>query len=434
MSLEIQLLGPPVIVSESRDVYRFRSRKTWALLAYLLLTERPPSRSQIASLLFDQAEDPLGAVRWSLSEIRKALDIDGVVEGDPVVLQLASHVTVDVRTVTSGVWPQAATLSLGSELLEGLYVQASPAFDTWLLSQRHHLAAQSEAIAHEAAVGMMSRGDLSAALDLAATASALNPFDENHQALVIKLYRLSGDLEGAQRQFDSYAKLCREELGTEPGPAARSALRERPAAPVDELDRTALDAIVESGMAAIAAGATEAGVSSLRSAVALADRLADVEVRLSTRLGLAEALIHSYGGYDEEGISVLHQAAELAERHEEPRALAQARSELGYVDFLRGRYGRARHWLTMAVGSADEDSRIVSKAYGYLGAVENDQANYSRARELLAESVELARRVEDRRRESYVRSMIGRFNLLIGNLDAAEDELQRSIALAETEH
>jgi DNA-binding SARP family transcriptional activator len=83
----IQLLGRPCIRRGTADVYKFRSRKSWALLAYLILRERPPTRSQLASLLFADANDPVRALRWSLTEIRRAMDEDGSLDGDPVVLQ-----------------------------------------------------------------------------------------------------------------------------------------------------------------------------------------------------------------------------------------------------------------------------------------------------------------------------------------------------------
>ena len=56
MSTTIQLLGRPRITRGAGDVYRFRSRKSWALLAYLILSERPAGRGQLASLLFPGAE------------------------------------------------------------------------------------------------------------------------------------------------------------------------------------------------------------------------------------------------------------------------------------------------------------------------------------------------------------------------------------------
>ena len=41
MPLTIQLLGRPGITRDSGEVYAFRSRKSWAVLAYLILGERP---------------------------------------------------------------------------------------------------------------------------------------------------------------------------------------------------------------------------------------------------------------------------------------------------------------------------------------------------------------------------------------------------------
>ena len=58
-SLTVQLLGRPRIEVDGAPGYRYRSRKSWALLAFLLLGERPPTRTQLASLLFAEADDPL---------------------------------------------------------------------------------------------------------------------------------------------------------------------------------------------------------------------------------------------------------------------------------------------------------------------------------------------------------------------------------------
>jgi hypothetical protein len=66
----ICLLGPPAIQRDGRPARPPRGRKAWALLAYLLLADRPPSRRHLAELLFADADDPLGALRWSLAELR----------------------------------------------------------------------------------------------------------------------------------------------------------------------------------------------------------------------------------------------------------------------------------------------------------------------------------------------------------------------------
>src|SRR4051812_39322873 len=92
----VRLLGPPVILQDGRAAPAPRGHKAWALLAYLLLTERSATRRQLAELLFADANDPLGALRWNLAQLRRALGGSMVLEGDPVNVSLAPGVAVDV--------------------------------------------------------------------------------------------------------------------------------------------------------------------------------------------------------------------------------------------------------------------------------------------------------------------------------------------------
>ena len=76
-------------------------------------------------------------------------------------------------------------------------------------------------------------------------------------------------------------------------------------------------------------------------------------LQVRARQVLAETLIHSLRGLDEEGVAHLHEADRLAAESGDRASAAQARAELGYVDFLRARYDRAELWLTDALGLAD---------------------------------------------------------------------------------
>ena len=225
MSLTLNLLGRPRIHSGSDD-HTVRSRKSWAVLAFLLLGDRAPTRAELAALLFDEADDPLRALRWSLSELRRALAGHAVLEGDPVVLELARDVVVDVAVVSRGSWAEAMELpDVGAELLAGVEVAGAAGFESWLLAERRRVAAASEAILHEAALGAMSQGRLDRALGYATRVAAMSPLDENHHALLIRLYRMTGDEAAAQRQLAICTELLERELGTTPGPAVAAALR-----------------------------------------------------------------------------------------------------------------------------------------------------------------------------------------------------------------
>ena len=232
VSLTVQLLGRPRVVHGRGGGYQVRSRKSWALLAYLILTDRPPTRRQLASLLFAEADDPLRALRWSLAELRRALGDDVSLDGDPVVLQLPDHAVVDVQVVTRGWWSDAVGLpALGAELLEGTSIDSAPGFASWLLSEQRRVSAASEAILHEAALGSMAGGAPDVAREYAVRALAMSPLDENHHALLIRLYRLAGDDAAAESQFRACTELFERELGVRPGVAVTAATEGEPSSP-----------------------------------------------------------------------------------------------------------------------------------------------------------------------------------------------------------
>ena len=313
MSLTLHLLGRPRIRSGSDSDHTVRSRKSWAVLAFLLLGDRAPTRAELAALLFDEADDPLRALRWSLSELRRALAGHAVLEGDPVVLELAGDVVVDVAVVSRGSWADAMELpDVGAELLAGVEVAGAAGFESWLLAERRRVAAASEAILHEAALGAMSQGNLDRALGYATRVAAMSPLDENHHALLIRLYRMTGEEAAAQRQLAICTELLEREFGTTPGPAVAAALRERRVDHGETTTRTSIEALAEAGAAAVAAGATETGADSLRAAVRMSDRGDHTRLRVSTRLALADTLVHSLRGLDEEGMATLLAADDIA--------------------------------------------------------------------------------------------------------------------------
>lgn len=444
MSVVVHLLGRPVIDRSDGPAYRFRSNKSWGVLAHLLLAERPPTRSQLAALLFAEADDPARALRWSLAEIRRGLGEEGGVDGDPVRLRLPPDASVDVRAVLDGGWSQAVDLpGLGSELLEGMAFRGATGFGTWLLAAQRRVAAATESVLHEAALAAMAAGRWNEAIDRAARVSAMNPLDENYQALLIRLYRLTGDAVAAARQLAACTELLDRELGVTPGRAVREAASVAPWTPptrspqapphTREPGELRAAALLEAGSAAIAAGAIDAGVLSLRAALDAADLTGPDRLRAEVRLELGEALIHGVRGLDEEGLGLLWEVDEIAGSLGWRHGVAQAMAERGYVDFLRARYDRAEVALSGALELADGSSAMIAKAAVYLGGVAGDRGDHSRALDLLDRGITHARIVGDVRREAYAHCLIGRVHLLTGDLDAAATALDLSRSAAERE-
>ena len=72
--ITIRMLGRPAIEDQEDGADRpVRGHLSWALLARILLTRRPPSRHDIALELFAETADPLGLVRWGLAALRRAI-------------------------------------------------------------------------------------------------------------------------------------------------------------------------------------------------------------------------------------------------------------------------------------------------------------------------------------------------------------------------
>ena len=219
VGLAIHLLGKPAVLRDGRPVAPPKGRKVWALLTYLVCSDPPTSREQLARLLFSEADDPLGALRWNLAQLRRLLGEREALQGEQVRLRLPRDTFVDVGTVTRGTWLEGARAAgLGRDLLEGMDFASSPAFESWLLSERRHVKASSEAILREAALARLGSGDPRGAAELAARLVQLNPLEEGFQALLIRTLVLAGEDSAAKQQFEACVALFRKELGVEPGP------------------------------------------------------------------------------------------------------------------------------------------------------------------------------------------------------------------------
>src|SRR5258708_8046500 len=76
MSLGIRLLGPLEVLRDGRALPLPPSKKTRALLAYLVAMRQSHSRADLCELLWEGPDDPRAALRWSLTKIRRILDDD----------------------------------------------------------------------------------------------------------------------------------------------------------------------------------------------------------------------------------------------------------------------------------------------------------------------------------------------------------------------
>lgn len=432
MNVVIRLLGKPRIERDGKLVASARGRKTWALLAYLLLCERPPPRSRVASLLFSEAEDPLGALRWTLADLRRMLGGADVAGGDPVVLRLPAGVSVDV-TVEAGFNRDAQFVLPDGDLLEGMSFPSSPAFDSWLGVMRRYLGGAVRALAHDEALARLAAGDLDRATALASHLVSQDPLDQSAQELLIRCLARGGRKVEAERQLAECEALLMRELGIAPGPELARAARESDVRRGGALgDTEAALAQLAAGEGALEAGAVEPGVEILRQACAEAAGAGEASLQARALATLGSALVHAVRGRDEEGALRLHEALRLAETCGDRATAAIACRELGYIDTQAGRNPSAGRWLQRAT-ELTEGSDELCAVLGVRGMALSDRAHYAAALELLNKSVARSDRCGRRRQGAWSLSLIGRVHLLRGDLQLALPALDESLALVSAE-
>jgi DNA-binding SARP family transcriptional activator len=406
-----------------------RGHKAWGLLAYLVRTRLPPSREALAILLFPEADDPLGALRWTLSALRRTLGEDAEVSGDPLALSLRAGTVVDVDILSRGSWLDGVALpGLGHELLEGLAFRSSPGFEMWLESERRQVEGTTGAILHQASLALLGRGEAEEAARYASELVRLNPYEENAHVLLVRCLSAAGDHEAAARRIDVCVELFRRELGVEPSPALQSAAEvvELPAE-ARVSGRAEVLAQLEAGEAALAAGVVETGVQRMRSAVAAARRIDDREPLAKALVSLGGALVHTARGTDEEGAAALHEGTTLAEALGRDDIAATGWREISWVQFLRAQYDAAEVSLNRTADLADGRAEELAWVDVTRGAARHDTGDHEAAGELLRSGVERASRLPSGQPLAMALTMLGRYHLLRGEIEDALHVLEQAL-------
>ena len=432
----IRLLGPPVIESLGEPSLQPRGRKAWAVLAYVALQGEGTSRSRLASLLFPDAADALGALRWNLSELRRALD-GMTMAGDPLRLVLQPPWRCDaLEMVDSAANPGTDPRGFTGQLLEGLSFVDCPVFDSWLADQRYRFDNMVQSLLYEAALAALAAGTPGKAAELATLALDRDPFHADSNAVLVKALVALGEHRRARQHVTQCGDLYRQELGLPLPAEIRQALSD--AAPETDSLMPATPSTVRSyldaGGASLWAGAVDRGLEQLRLAVVLARGTGNGHLLAESLVALSGALIHQAGGRGAEVADFLHRALQAEGPVGASRTAAAAYRELGYLSVQRGVPDRAAGWLDRAMlaaeGFADEQARVLA----IQGMLASDTARYDAAVTALVESGRLAEAVGNRRQQAFSAALLGRVSLLRGELDQAAVSLDRAQAWITDEH
>jgi DNA-binding SARP family transcriptional activator len=430
VSLRVWLLGHPRIEDGTgQPGPPPRGRKSWALLARVALAERPLARDELAGELFGEADDPLGALRWCLADLRRCCGDTQLLRGDPVRL-VADSLWVDVWALRDGSLPAD---DIGGELLAGVELRGCPAFDMWLTLARGQCAARSREELHQAAVRLLAAGEAEAAAALAGRAAALDVLDEGTQELFLRALVAAGHpARAAVYLVSCEAALARE--GIVASAALRAAALAPAAAPTAGVRASVVArSLLRAGTAALDAGSADAGVETLRRAADEAGRAGDPLLHADVLRALGAALVHSVRGFDGEGAVVLHRAITAARTAGGQHLAADILRELAFVDLQAGRHATAARSLDEALelAGAAGDPLLSARVLAIRGMNEADQGRHDVAIGLLDQSAQDAATAGSARQQAWSTGVMARSLLLAGQAGQARAAAERSMALCD---
>lgn len=427
MGRKIKLLGEPAILGADGRSQGVRGHQAWALLARVLMARGPLDRRSLAAELFPETADPLGSLRWCLASLRKALDSSECLLGDPIERSFSPDVEIDVWRLDRDDFD----VEKAGQLLGDIEPRCSSEFSTWLLVERARIAGIVEARIRRETIRAIAVEDHVRAVRLAELGVRRDPFNESAHVLLVKSLALAGRYEAALQHVEATEAVFLAELGEKPSLALRSAARRTISSPPGGISPEAfVNSLMQSGLAALSAGAADAGIDCLRRAVNDAEKVKDRHLLARATFELGTALVHAVRGYDDEGSVLLRQCTELARQSGSARIASAGFRELGYVEALAGRRPAAAAYLSTATELAEEGDNLAG-IHAITGFNLVDWGRTGEGLEHYALSLDHARTAGNRRREIWSLGL-GAWGLAAADrLEEADAWLENCLALVE---
>lgn len=223
-ALTIHLLGEMQVLCDGVPQPLPQSKKTRALLAYLVVTERQQRRDRLCDLLWDVTDDPRAALRWSLTKLRPLVDRPGaerIVADRESVRFDRRDANVDVATIRESLRAGAAQLDTSrlrtlaevfrGEFLEGLELPDFHDFQAWCVAEREEI----RRLHHEVLDTLIARTETvpGSALPYARALVQADPLSESARATLVRLLVAAGHRNEAEQQL-STAKRMLAQLGS----------------------------------------------------------------------------------------------------------------------------------------------------------------------------------------------------------------------------
>lgn len=216
--IEISLLGEPRVAINGSGINLPQSKKTRALLAYLIASKKRQRRDHLCSLLWELPSDPRAALRWSLSKIKKLLgpDSDKIIVADREHINLiCDDILIDLFQLEKAYDDNFRTLSKQDHLmmvetmtepfLLGLELHNDHDFYGWCLVERERFLTMQVKLCETAlALPELERGQK---IKIARTLTELKPDEHGYRRQVADLLESKDGEDTAVKTVSSEATI-----------------------------------------------------------------------------------------------------------------------------------------------------------------------------------------------------------------------------------
>ena len=243
--LRMNLFGAFRASLDEMPITKFRSMKNQALLAYLALeANRAHARSTLADLLWpEESQDAARTnLRQALFQLRSILQSKEGAEMEVLLISSTSvqfnpesrasidvvhflnlldacerheHADAAVCEACMHRLAQAADLYRG-QLLDGFFVDQSPALEEWLLLRREDLHQRALSALYSLTNWRLAQGDASAAYRSAQRQIELDPLREEAYRQAMRALALSGEVSAAVALYLTCSQRLYDDLGVAP--------------------------------------------------------------------------------------------------------------------------------------------------------------------------------------------------------------------------
>jgi DNA-binding SARP family transcriptional activator/tetratricopeptide (TPR) repeat protein len=235
--LEIRVLGELELLRGGERIALPASKKTRALLGYLVVVVQAHARQRLCDLFWDGPDDPRAELRWSLTKLRPLVDdandrrlsadrerVSFEPKGAAIDLAMVRLDTAHLDKAPVDTLRQAAARFRG-ELLEGLDLPGCFRYHEWCVAERE--AARRLRVDVLTLLTERLAGEPEEALAHARVRVAIDPLAEAGHVAVMRLLDRIGRPREALKQYESCKRILEAQLGRKPSSeleAARMAL------------------------------------------------------------------------------------------------------------------------------------------------------------------------------------------------------------------